>query len=87
MVNGERWEGKFRYEISGPLEYHIQRLPSSLHVVPYIIKPVLFCIFTVQADENWLENEKKHIQERRESLNMILERSRDFKSGAVVLHN
>ena len=56
-------------------------------MVPYIIKPVLFCIFTVQADENWLENERKHIQERRESLNMILERSRDFKSGAVVLHN
>ena len=35
-------------------------------------KPVFVCIFTVHADENSLENERNHIQERRNDLNMLL---------------
>ena len=69
-----------RYEISGPLEYHIQTFPSSLYVGPFIFKPVFICIFTVHADENWLVNEWTHIQGRRKYLNMILQRSRYFMS-------
>ena len=30
------------------------------------------------ADENWPENERIHIQGRRKSVNMILQRSSDF---------
>ena len=47
-------------------------------MVFFHFKPVFVCIFTVQADENWLENERNHIQGRRKYLNMILKRSRDF---------
>ena len=43
-------------------------------------KPVFVCIFTVHADENWLENERNHIQGRRKSLNMLLLRSTNSMS-------
>ena len=38
----------------------------------------------MQAEENWLENERNHIQGRRNYLNMILQRSRDFMSSTKV---
>ena len=50
-------------------------------MVPLIFKPVFVCIFTVHADENWLENERNHMQERRNDLNMLLLRSTNYMSG------
>ena len=76
-----------RYEISGPLEYHIQTFPSSLYVGPFIFKPVFICIFTVHADENWLENAWNHIQGRRNDLNMLLLRSTNYMSAPHQCHN
>ena len=69
-----------RHEISGPLEYHIQIFPSSLYVVPFNFKPVFICVQSENADENWLENERNHIQGRRKSRSMIFQRSRYFMS-------
>ena len=43
-------------------------------------KPVFVCIFTVHADENWLENVRNHIQGRRNDLNMLLLRSTNYVS-------
>ena len=63
-----------RHEISGPLENHVQRFPSSLYMVTFISKPVFVCMHSENADKNWLENESNHIQGGRESLNMILHR-------------
>ena len=44
-------------------------------------KPVFVCIFTVHTDENWLENERNHIQGIRKSLNMLLLRSTNSMSA------
>ena len=46
-------------------------------------KPVFVCIFTVHADENWLENERNHIQGRKNDLNMLLLRSTNSMSESV----
>ena len=74
-----------RHEISGPLEYHIQIIPSSLYMGPLIFKPVFVILHTENADKNWLENEKNDIQGRRKYLNMLLQRSRDFMSAPKTL--
>ena len=58
-----KWSFWSRYEITGPLEYHIQRFLSSLYVVTLIFKPVFVCMHSEKADESWLENERSHIQE------------------------
>ena len=49
---------QIRYEISGPLEYHIQRFPSSLYVAPFIFKPIFVRLPNENAAENWLENNR-----------------------------
>ena len=52
-------------------------------MVPFIFKPVFVCIFTVHADENWLENERNHIQGRKNDLNMLLLRSTNSMSCPI----
>ena len=38
-------------------------------------------MYSENADENWLGNERNHIQGRRKYLNMILQQSTDIISG------
>ena len=44
-----------RHEISGPPEYHIQRFPSFLYVVPFIFITVFVCIFNVHQTKTVLK--------------------------------
>ena len=56
-----------------------------MYVVPFIFKPVFTCMHSENADKNWLQNARNHIQGRRNDLNMLLLRSTNSMSECRAL--